>query len=146
MSVSMCSLIGTSATRTIQVWIWPLGGFCCPLNVTYSVKKDSPSSLLAAGWVMLGEEVAGSLRGGLPCHCLHGGCVGLLAAQLSLLLGLRWTPSSRPPQRRPVFCLPVTTWPVHLSCVRNARCLEGGWRQGEETFLLWIILLGLNYW
>lgn len=44
MSVSTCSLIGTSATRTFQVWIWPLEGFCCPLNVTYSMKKDSPSS------------------------------------------------------------------------------------------------------
>lgn len=31
--------------------------FVGQLNVTYSVKKDSPSSLLAASWVMLWEDV-----------------------------------------------------------------------------------------
>lgn len=78
-------------------------------------------------------------QGRMLCHCLH--VVGLLAAQLGLLLGLQRTPNSGPPEWRPVSYLPVATRPVHLSCVRNARCLEGFWRR-REAVLLWILLFG----
>lgn len=80
---------------------WPLCPDDCPsvdihglqevfvanyLNVDLLGEERQPVGIQLAG-----AEGRSSLRGGLLCHFLHLGHVGLLAGQLLLLLGLQWT-------------------------------------------------------
>lgn len=104
------------------------GWFCWPTHCDLLSEERQSLLLVGSQW---GDAVGRSqgvlaASGGLLCHCLHWESVGLLVGQLLLLLGLQWTPGSRPPGRKPVSYLSVSMQPVHLSCVRSARCLEGG--------------------
>ena len=122
-----------------SLWVVSVG----QLDVIYSVKK-TPSLLLVDSPL---EDAWGRRpgeRGGLACRCLYWACAGLLARQLLPLPGLWWTLSGRPPGQRPVSYLLVAMWPVHLGCLRMARCLEGVWR--EKHLSPGLFPLTLNYW
>lgn len=81
--------------------------------------------------------------------CAATVCLGDLLASAGQLHG-QWlyslveTASIRPPRHRPVSYLSVPMRPIHLSCLRKARCLEGV-RRFREACLPWLTSLGTNF-